>query len=927
MRLLALLVALLASGPAWAQVSVTGTVTDSSGTGLPGATVVLLNPADSVLVSFASSRSDGAFDVRRVREADYILKVSFVGYATHTQDIRVARDDLDVGTITLQQADGDLGRLVVDAERVPIVLRGDTLDYDAAAFATQQGAVVEDLLRRLPGVEVEDDGTVKAQGETVENVLVDGKEFFGDDPTVATRNLPADAVERVQVYDKASDTAEFTGVDDGEEKRTINLQLKADRRSGYFGNVGSGFGGVPTPEASGASRLLYDGQASVNRFSPTTQLSLIANVNNINRQSFSVGDYFQFMGGMGAMGRGGTFTIGGNGIPVGGETEAGFSDTFSIGLNGNHEFNARTSLRSSYFLHAIDKATTRFTRREQFFGDDLSSLLEEDSDGDDQTLVHRFTLGGSHEFAEDHDLRLRSSLLYGANDIVSIQQQETLGSSRLLQNASESDFRSDGSNLGGDASLTYRRKFAGNRSLVAELGGNMGDQDADADFLATTRLYDEGNLLTTEEIAQLQSQRTASLTGEGSILFTQPIGGRQAFQLRLSHRETAEDQTREVFDDIDGTPVLNDAQSSAFERIYRYDNAGLTYRKNGDTVELSAGIEGQLTRLGGTQQGASGEIDTRFLRALPSARLTLALAQSRNLEFRYETRTREPSVRELQPVVDNRDPLRIYTGNPDLRPAYTHSLNARYLSFDQFTSTNLFATLRASYSPTAISTSRTVDDQLRQITTPVNTSGTWSVSNSLSYGTAVRPIKARVRLSANTLYNRAIELVNAEDNTSNLFRTSARLSLENRNKEVVDASLGVRLTYNNVAYSLNPQLDRDYITRGLTASFGWTPTDEWGFRTVFDLDVYGDAVVGGGTVTRSVPLWRAEASRSFLDGRARVELVATDLLDRNLGVTFNNTASYVEEQRVNSLGRYVLMRLVYNLGPAGSGGSGIRIGG
>ncbi|MEL6615190.1 MAG: outer membrane beta-barrel protein, partial [Bacteroidota bacterium] len=274
---------------------------------------------------------------------------------------------------------------------------------------------------------------------------------------------------------------------------------------------------------------------------------------------------------------------------------------------------------------------------------------------------------------------------------------------------------------------------------------------------------------------------------------------------------------------------------------------------------------------------------------------------------------------------DNRDPLRIYTGNPDLQPAYTHSLNARYLSFDQFTSTNLFATLQASYSPTAISTSRTVDDQLRQITTPINTTGTWTVSNTLSFGTLARPIKARIRLSGNSVYNRAIEVVNEAENTSNLFRTSIRAAIENQFKETFDASLGVRLTYNNVAYSLNPQLDRDYITRGLSASFGWTPTDAWGFRTVFDVDVYGDAVVGGGTVTRSVPLWRAEASRSFFDGRARVELVATDLLDRNLGVTFNNTASYVEEQRVNSLGRYLLMRLTYNLGASGRGGGGIQI--
>ena len=281
-RFLSFLILALASPAALAQVDVTGVVQDSSGTTLPGATVVLLQPADSVLVSFAATRSDGAFQIRRVRSGEYLLKVTFVGFQTLTRPLEVGSGPVGVGVLTLTEASGDLGQLVVEADRVPIVIKKDTLEYDAGAFGTPQGAVVEDLLRRLPGVEVEEDGSIKAQGETVRNVLVDGKEFFGDDPTVATRNLPADAVERVQVYDKASDTAEFTGVDDGNEERTINLELKEDRKSGAFGNVSGGFGGVPEGSATGEN-VLFDGRASVNRFSPGTQLSLIANVNNVNK--------------------------------------------------------------------------------------------------------------------------------------------------------------------------------------------------------------------------------------------------------------------------------------------------------------------------------------------------------------------------------------------------------------------------------------------------------------------------------------------------------------------------------------------------------------------------------------------------------------------------------------------------------------------
>ncbi|OZC03372.1 TonB-dependent receptor [Rubricoccus marinus] len=930
------LVLLLAPCAVWAQVSVTGTVSDSTGLPLPGATVVLMQPADSVLVSFASSRADGAFEVRRVREGAYILKVSFVGYQSATQDIEVGGDALDVGSLVLQEAVDELGKLVVDGERVPIVLRGDTLDYDAAAFGTRQGASVEDLLRQLPGMEVEEDGSVTAQGQKVQRVLVDGKEFFGDDPTVATRNLPADAVERVQVYDKSSDTAEFTGVEDGEEERTINLELKEDRKSGYFGNVGGGLGGVPSsnasgaglPSASGASGpgMLYDAQASVNRFSPSTQISFIGNVNNINRQSFSVGDYFQFMGGMSMMANGGTFRVGGGGIPVGEDLGDGFSDTASGGINFNREFSPKTSIRTSYFLHNLDKTRQRSIQRQQFFGEDLSSRLEETADGDDGTQIHRLNLFGEHKISDGHDIRLRSSLRYGTNGARTFTEQQTFNTADLLENTSDTDIDTDGSNAGGDAALTYRRKF-GRRSLVAELNADLNQTDADADFLATNRFYASGDLLTTEEINQLQSQRGDTFTAGGSLLFTQPLAPKQALQARVEHRETREDQTREVFDILGDVRTLNAAQSSAFERTYLYDKVGVTYVRNTEPVSLSAGLTAQLTRLDGTQRGADQNIDQQYLRLLPEATVSYAFSQSRNVELRYETSTREPSVRELQPVVDITDPLRIYVGNPDLRPAYTHSLNARYLTFDQFTSTNFFGFVRGSYSPTAISTSRTVDAQFRQTSTPINTSGTWSVIGNGSFGTVYKPIKSRVSLSANTLFNRAVEIINGDENASSLFRGTLNATVQNRNKERFDLSIGPKITYNNAAYSLNPQLDRSYVNWGLSAGLGWTPSDAFEISTDFDLDVYGNAVAGGSASTQAVPLWRASAAYTIMQGRGRIELVATDLLDRNLGVTYNNTASYLEEERVSSLGRYVLLRFVYDL--AGSGGGpgrpGIRI--
>ncbi len=924
LRGLLLITGLLAAGAASAQgrVDVTGVVTDSTDAGLQAATVVLLQPADSTLASFATTAADGSFRIRRVPAGPYLLKVTYVGYTPHVREIEVGAEPLDVGRIALADEVGALGQLVVGAERVPMVVKQDTLEYNAAAFAVPLGANVEDLLRRLPGVEVESDGSIKAQGETVDRVLVDGKEFFGNDPTIATRNLSADAVDRVQVFDKQSDTAEFTGVDDGNEQRTINLALKEDRKVGYFGNVSGGVGGAPSDGAAPAEGVLYDGKAMVNRFSPTTQLSVIANLNNVNRQGFSVGDYFSFMGGMAAMGRGGSFRIGGDGIPIGDDFSNGFSTTLSGGLNLNHEFSGTTSIRSSYFVHHLDQEQARTVLQEQFFGEALSSRVDQTGTQDNGSLAHRLNLFAEHELGEGHDVRLRTNLQVSDATLASQSQRATFGLA-ALENESDSEYDSEGRTLGGDASLTYRRRFAGNRSVVADLRAELQDNDLDGTLLATNRFYDAGDLLTTEELAQLQAQDARSLTRSAEVLLTQPLGTTQALQLRAEHRVTSEDQTREVLDQADA-PVRIDSLSSAFERAYRYDRGGLTYRRNQDPLGLSVGVDLQRSQLDGEILDAGATVDRSYLHLLPSATLSYALSQSRNVELRYQATTREPSLRELQPVVDNRDPLNVYVGNPDLQPEYTHSVNARYLSFDQFTSTNLFGFVRAAYSSRSISTARTVDERFRQTSTPINTSGTWTVSGNASFGTPVRLIAGRANLSANSLYNRGVEFINGAENTSDLLRTTLDLRVENRNKERLDLQAGARYTFNNASYSLNPQLDRAYVNRTFYTELGWTPTDAWDFRTKLDYHLYADGVFGDG---RSVPLWEATASRAFMEGKAQVELVARDLLDRNLGVSYTNTASYIQEERVNNLGRYVLLRFVYNLagGGPGPGGAEIRI--
>ena len=909
--------ALASPADAQSRQPVSGVVVDTTDIGLPGATVVLLHPTDSTVVSFAASRADGAFRVRPVPDGAYVLQITSVGYASYLAPIEVAGSPLDVGRIELAEAVDEIGQLVVRADRVPLVMRGDTIVYNTDAFQVPAGANVEELLRRLPGVEVDADGAITAQGETVDRVTVDGREFFGDDPTIATRNLEADAVESVEVFDQASDTAEFTGVEDGQEEKTINLALREDRKVGMFGNASGGVGGSAVADAG----VRYNGKAMLNRFSPQTQLSVIANVNNVNEQSFGFRDYISFMGGMS-----GGMRIGGNGISVGDGPGSGFSTTASGGVNLSHEFGGGTQLQSSYFINRIVNEQDRTLLQQQAAGAELASLVNQSDDQESESFGHRLNLNLEHEIGEGHDLRLRANGRLSHADAGSQGFRETRDAQDLLENTSATLSASEGRDLGGDAALIYRRRFGGGRSVVGELHVNAGDTNQDGSLTSTNAFFQAGDLLTTEELEQLQEQRGSQLTTGQKVLFTQTLGRDRAAQVTAEHWVTNEDQDQRVLDASTGTPVLDDRLSSAFSRRHREMQAGLVLRDNREPYTLSAGLDVRHFILDGNLISLGTAIDRAYTNLLPSASVGYSFSQSRTTEVEYRAGIRDPSLRQLQPIVDNSNPLAIYVGNPDLNPEISHNLNARYFSFDAFTSTNLFVFGRASYTTSTISTSRTVDDLRRQTSTPVNVDGAWSVNGNVSLGTPVRQLGVKLDGTVGTSLSRTTELLNGEENDAQLARTSVSLSVNNRTKDLVDVEVGGRASFNRAAYSLNPDLDQSYVNRSVFGRLDVTPGLGWRLGTKLDVDFYAGGVLGG---AQTVPRWQAELSKSVLNDRAQVELVAMDLLNRNVGVTYTNTAAYVQEERVRSLGRYVLLRFVYTLGGSGPGGGMqvMRIGG
>ncbi len=454
---------------------VKGTVSDSlTGKPLASATVNVLDGKDSSLVSFARSRENGTFEVNRLATGEFLLMISYTGFEKEirrfviTQEVPV----VDFGGIGMKSNSTLEGVTVMAA---PVQIKGDTVEFNAGSFKVNKpNAVVEDLLKRLPGVEVDKDGNIKANGQDVRRVLVDGKEFFGTDPKLATRNLQADMVNKVQVFERKSDQSQFTGFDDGNTEPTINLTLKEDKRNGVFGRVS---GGAGTEER-------YQANANINKFKKGEQLSFIGQANNVNQQGFSLMDALSFSGGPAGGGRGGLGAIGGSGLAIQGfnnNQQQGITATQAAGLNYNNFKNSKLDLTSSYFFNGTQLKNDFLTRRETAVADSFQIYAEPGKSGRDN-YNHRINMGIDWKIDSFNSIKITPSLSYQTTESFNDKVFATTGikGTLLSDGLNRSSSRSEGYNLNVNALYRHKFKRAG-RTFSTELrmGNNVSDANGE----------------------------------------------------------------------------------------------------------------------------------------------------------------------------------------------------------------------------------------------------------------------------------------------------------------------------------------------------------------------------------------------------------------------------------------------------------------
>lgn len=902
---------------AFSQHIIKGRLVDEEQQALPSATVMLLNAEDSVLKSFGLSGADGKFALKSVPEGEFVLKATFPQRETMTKNVSVTGDqkEIDLGDLTILEKSKQLDDVEITAEMIPVQIKGDTVEYNAKAFKTQPNASVEDLIKRLPGMEVDSDGNVKAQGEDVQKVLVDGKEFFGNDPKVATKNLPADAIDKVQVFDKRSDMADFTGVDDGERTRTINLMLKEDRKNGYFGDVSAGYG----------TENRFRAKANLNRFSENSQLSFLGMGNNINEQPFSITDYVNFMGGIsnlmsaGGMSRGSGNTVSLSPSDLGisfrgnGTGSSGISTTAGAGINYNVDLGKKTDLQTSYFYNFLRKDLEQSTYRENIFTEN-TFVTEDTTDQVDKNQNHRVNLRLEHRIDSSAKLILTgaASLNGTVSNSNSITQSFT---GETIENANDRNEATDGNNQQVNGNLLYLKRFKKvGRSLATQLSFGYTGQLKNWDIFAENSFFLDTIGFVTDTLDQDQNQDQGVLDYGGKITWTEPVGNFKFLEGYYAHQENANDLVKDFFNYVPagGTnAVLDSSLSNRYDMGYSYDQAGASFRYARKTFNFNVGLAAQRSALNGEIGFQDTTISKLFYNALPSMNLSYQIKKGSRVRLRYNTQVNAPSVSQLSPVVDNSNPLSIRVGNPDLTAEYQHNLNLNYMIFDQFSFTSLFTMIRASFTQNNISTATSVDTLLRQVTTFVNVAQDWNVTWFAHFSTPVRKLGIKFNIDPNINWNRGITLLNGLENPTTRLTSTVNASIENRKKEHFDARIGARLTHNITQYELDASRDQTYLNSSyygeLTLYFkkGFTVNSE------FNYNIYSG---GGFAQNTTVPLLKANVGKTFLKAdRGELRLSAFDILNQNAGIDRTTQVNYLEESRYNTLGRYFMLSFTYKI--------------
>jgi hypothetical protein len=938
-----MLVVFFPAGFTAAQSVITGTIIDASDDRpLPGVNVVATRIAADSTTTGVATASNGSFALR-VAPGQHRLRVTFVGYVTEERTVRVGSDTLRLGRIALAPDVLFLDETIVEGVQERVEVRGDTTVYNADAYTVNPDASAEDLVRRMPGVLIQD-GQVQAQGEQVRRVLVDGEEFFGNDATAALRNLPAEMVQQIEVFDRGTDQARFTGFQDGNEERTMNIVTRSGMRTGQFGRVYGGFG----------TDSRYNGGGAVNIFSGTRRISLIGLTNNVNQQNFAFEDILGVLsdgggrGGRGGRGGGGGQMIvmrggggGGGGMWRGGGgmagspgdylvgEQGGLNRTNSFGVNYTDRWGQSTRVNGSYFLNHTSNDTDALLAREYLAALDDQSYRES-STSESRNWNHRLNIRTETDLSQSTQLVITPRASVQSNTAAS----SVLGTNLFDDGLSLSGFdnRSNRLNSGYSASTTFlvRHRFpTEGRTLSTSIGisadGNDGESAQRVD-----QFWD--GMIGPDPESGLDYSREIDTEGttrgiQGNIAFTERIGEGGMLQLNYRPSFSRNRSSQEAFtlDPVSGDFTVFDPDfTSDSERDVLTQRAGLSYRIRTGRINTSFGTDVQHEQLTYEQRGGRPfSVDRSYWSLLPNASLQYDLGTGRNLNINYRSNTSTPGANQLRDIIDDSNPLFVTTGNPDLDPSRSHNLWVRLRTADSERGTMLMGmlSLNAVQNYIANSVVQPGRDSLAvqgvvlepgaRFSSPLNLDGYLAARSFMAYGRPVGFLRSNLNATIGASLARIPSVTNGVETNTRNTQIDTRLFLGSNISPSVDFSFSYGLTYTHANSSSSLVDDTDAFRHRGSVQTTLRPWGPFLLESNFAVSHYTGL---SANVDPTTVIWNAAVGYKLLQNdRAEIRFGVMDLLNQNRNVDRNVTDLYIEDFESQALGRYFMVNLIYQV--------------
>lgn len=923
--LLTLISALFAHERLFAQTIVNGEVRElATKKILKSAYVSLVSSEDSAKRKIFPTNNVGKFTFNKVMTGTYSLRVSFLGYQEYRQTIVITNDStFQIPTIYLQESSKELNEVKVIGQVAATIQKVDTLQFNAKAYKVNPDANADELIEKLPGAVI-DNGKLQIQGDEVKQVMIDGKLFFGKDAMAALKNIPSEVIDKIQVFDQLSEQSQLTGLDDGNTNKTVNITTRPDMRNGIFGRNSAGFGTNDT----------YKVNASINRFKGNSRFTALFQSNNINQQNFSSEDLLGVASGSAQTRRGGGGNRGGG--QQGGGTDnsgnflvnnqPGYNTTNALGLNYSNEWGTKLKFQGSYFLNQANNSIVENTFQQYIQSSNTGQTYTENSNSSTKSLNHRAYFRLEYKIDDKNSLIMTPNISVQNTDLNSgysgFTALKTQKLNDVINNNSSNNYAVNFSN-----NVLFRHRFTKiGRSLTFNLTTNYSNREASRLLKSVNNFYG-----TNPSSRILNQDAITNANGWGlntSLYYSEPMGKRNSVFISSSFGYNENQSERYAYNFSDSEQIYNRLDtllSNAFNSDYYNYRIGTGFRRMTKDLQISAEVRYQNANLINEQIfPIKYNLDRSFNNVLPSFSMRYNLdGKAKTLRFNYQTQTQQPSITQLQEVVNNNNPLRLSTGNASLSQEYQHQFSLRYTATNQTNFANFVALMSGNIVKGNITNSNFIASRdtliaqnilLRtgsQLSRPVNLDGQYSVRGFLSYGFPLKVIKSNINSNFTVNFTRTPGLNNTLLNYSDAQRYSFGLVLSSNISQNVDFTISSNSNFNSVQNTLSSSLNNRYFNQNVKFRLNIIIGNGFVFNT--DATYYSYSGLSS-TFNQAYTLWNmAIAKKIFKAQTGEIRLSVFDLLKQNTSIQRNITTNYIEDSQSNVLQQYFMLTFSYNL--------------